>query len=1012
MPTFPVVEAVATTKFNNSGSITVALPAGIVSGELLVILDCWRDEVVGWSLPAGWTQLLFRDQGNYANIGAAYRIADGTEGSSIAINYNDKREHTLFALRVSSHDVATSAPLISYAAQDTTSPNPPSLSWGWAGETLVLAGAAWQSLSLTGDPSGYTNVADDGNGNTDHRVARLDTTASPEDPGAFSGSGDSRRGHAYTLAIRGASGSAGTTYNRTAAISASASLTGATAIQRTRSAQVSATTGVSATATTAAQVAAPTVTQNAEAPHRAVDVSTAGSELRYSTDETNWTVIAATSTIWWATTTPGDTVYVQARASASDPWSPSGSVVTSSTYPVPIDYTLEPFVLQPPVDQDSDGDADNVEYPELNTYEHQGVFERFTDRYRMIVDADDPGTSSGTDPRCEFRGTHSYAADEPVSFYGDFQIRETSEGGSPHPDASSARVTVFQLYNEGISNPDFAFDVRVRGPNNEIDLRVAYRPTQGSGTTSDDLSNEGLYVGADGVYPRIAYRVDRYPDRIELFWGANADGTTPDWTSVGSGAEFSRTSGDGNFHIKFGGYFILNSGEIDSTGRLVIDYFDTTENRTGGETGRAAAIAASSSLTAVYGIARGRSAAVASTSGLTAARRVSRARASAISASSALAATYSITRARGAAITAASGASATYSVTRSGAAAVSATSGLGVVSTKLSQRAAAVGVTASVSAIGAASRPRVAAIGASSGIATRATITRRRSVAVAAAAGLSANTRASRSRQAGVVATSAVTAGRAVERGRSTAVVGSSNLSVARAITRSRSAAIASTSTLAAVYDLAGSFSRVAAIYGVSTLAVTASLVARRSASVAATSSLAAQAGRAVERSATMAASAGVTARATSVLRRSAAISGASGLAATATVGNGIPRAASISATSSTSARPSVTFRRSGAIGSASGVTTARSITRGRTAAVAASASLIAARSVALHRAAAIVATSQITVTAADPLPELTVIEASGAPAAVTFQATGSLAGTSFTATGEYAHSIAASGAP
>src|SRR5580765_342760 len=80
---FPVIAA-GNTSTNASGtSHTVNLPTGIVAGNLLVVVF-GGSAAATLTWPAGWTQFL-TGGATGAVLNAAYKLADGSEGSTITV---------------------------------------------------------------------------------------------------------------------------------------------------------------------------------------------------------------------------------------------------------------------------------------------------------------------------------------------------------------------------------------------------------------------------------------------------------------------------------------------------------------------------------------------------------------------------------------------------------------------------------------------------------------------------------------------------------------------------------------------------------------------------------------------------------------------------------------------------------------------------------------------------------------------------------------------------------------
>lgn len=191
---FPVVEATATTvNETRATSHPVNLPSGITAGDLLLMAFYSRGSVtITW--PSGWTEV---DQYAYTagvkNVtgGIAYRIADGSEGSTVTVTINSSRRIAAVIWRISGADTAV-APEFSRQAGDSTNPDSPALtpSWG-AVDTLWLSieGHTNGASSVTSYPANYSGgvqaLSSGSAGRADAAGAYRQLNASSEDPGQF-----------------------------------------------------------------------------------------------------------------------------------------------------------------------------------------------------------------------------------------------------------------------------------------------------------------------------------------------------------------------------------------------------------------------------------------------------------------------------------------------------------------------------------------------------------------------------------------------------------------------------------------------------------------------------------------------------------------------------------------------------------------------------------------------------------------------------------------------------------
>jgi hypothetical protein len=196
--------ATSTTEYASNTHI-IALPAGIVAGDWLVVVFRSMNQSSP-ATPAGWTLLDV-----YANnsTGAIYvRRASGAEGSTLTITTSSAQRAAHIAYRITNGN----------AVEGDFDPgfviNPPSLtpSWG-ARKTLSLAivtesdiGGSSQVPAVTAAPSGYGNVLQ-ARAVTPLQYgvfcagADKDTATSPQDPGAFTLSTATVQPYAATVAV-------------------------------------------------------------------------------------------------------------------------------------------------------------------------------------------------------------------------------------------------------------------------------------------------------------------------------------------------------------------------------------------------------------------------------------------------------------------------------------------------------------------------------------------------------------------------------------------------------------------------------------------------------------------------------------------------------------------------------------------------------------------------------------------------------------------------------------------
>lgn len=158
-----VASQIATASSVNGTSHTVSLPSGIASGNLLVFVMSLGSTTAGaTTLPSGWTTPVGSTGGGIA-MRASFKIATGSEGSSMSVSFANSTTLTGVVYRITGNRSGTtqstdwSGTLESLAS--STAPNPASYTIGHgASANLYLATLGWSGTgsSLSSYPSGYT----------------------------------------------------------------------------------------------------------------------------------------------------------------------------------------------------------------------------------------------------------------------------------------------------------------------------------------------------------------------------------------------------------------------------------------------------------------------------------------------------------------------------------------------------------------------------------------------------------------------------------------------------------------------------------------------------------------------------------------------------------------------------------------------------------------------------------------------------------------------------------------
>jgi len=188
----PTVDATNTSIHDSDvTSHTVSLPAGISSGDLLIVIFA-VDANPGVTWPGGWTEIAEVLQEAQVTLAVAYRQADGGEGATIIVTSGTAQMSAHTTYKISGHEnPATQAPELSTGANGFgVNPDPDSLSpTGGSKDYLWLAVHAHDGTRSTDAfPTNYTNgISTQGvnGGSAGAGSAERQLTAAAEDPGAF-----------------------------------------------------------------------------------------------------------------------------------------------------------------------------------------------------------------------------------------------------------------------------------------------------------------------------------------------------------------------------------------------------------------------------------------------------------------------------------------------------------------------------------------------------------------------------------------------------------------------------------------------------------------------------------------------------------------------------------------------------------------------------------------------------------------------------------------------------------
>ena len=223
-------------------------------------------------------------------------------------------------------------------------------------------------------------------------------------------------------------------------------------------------------------------------------------------------------------------------------------------------YTLEGWKLTLPWDVNElyVGGADEILQPDLLTYSSIW-FTRGSGVFDYTCPEGGSTTATATYARCELRHLTNYAWNSNTEMklvWSDVDI----------PDGE--KVIVFQTHDSDA--PEFKMTYTGAGASNSDGLfRILYKATEGAGDTTVVIDNT---ISRGDL---ISIRIRRTPSELQIFYGANVDGTTPDWSSNDDTA-FSRDGTNGTYYWKQGNYLQIDNPPYTDSPAYTIRHHEGT----------------------------------------------------------------------------------------------------------------------------------------------------------------------------------------------------------------------------------------------------------------------------------------------------------------------------------------------------------------------------------------------------------------------------------------------------
>lgn len=191
---FPAIQGsiVQTTYAAAGATKNVVLPGSIAAGELLIAIII-EDRQTAMTVPSGWT-VWTPDKpdwspGDLVRARVMFRVADGSEGSTIAVVQTSADEMISYTMRVTGYELPIYVARTADGGGSSTAPDPPPHQTWDANDGLWIAFCGMgTNTTASAYPTDYSDnqaTTSVGSGGCGAAIATQSVRAQSQDPGAF-----------------------------------------------------------------------------------------------------------------------------------------------------------------------------------------------------------------------------------------------------------------------------------------------------------------------------------------------------------------------------------------------------------------------------------------------------------------------------------------------------------------------------------------------------------------------------------------------------------------------------------------------------------------------------------------------------------------------------------------------------------------------------------------------------------------------------------------------------------